>query len=153
MPPCWPTQMRPVESRDPQISQWSPGSSSHVHVAPASSVRPIIRPAPPAIAESASTAMMKLETWASRCAVQRPAAGGLGAVLAELLPARLIERGLRERVLAAARAAFVELGVHRTRARTGVLVYVSVRERRVELVCDVAVVDKVAGLERLAAAL
>jgi putative membrane protein len=39
----------------------------------------------------------------------------------------------------AARAAFVDLGVSRTRARTGVLVYVSMFERRAEVVSDVGV--------------
>src|SRR2546423_15592584 len=53
-------------------------------------------------------------------------AGVLGAVLAELLPARLIERGLPERVLAAARAALVELGVHWPARGTGGAAYVSV---------------------------
>ncbi len=42
-------------------------------------------------------------------------------------------------VLAQARAAFVEQGVSRTTGRTGILVYVSTFERRVEIVADVGV--------------
>jgi putative membrane protein len=41
-----------------------------------------------------------------------------------------------ENVRRAARATFVELGVSRTRGRTGLLVYVSTFERKVELVAD-----------------
>lgn len=54
----------------------------------------------------------------------------------------------------AARAAFYELGVHRTKGRTGVLVFVAVRERRVELVGDLAIIERfgTAGLARHAAA-
>jgi putative membrane protein len=80
-------------------------------------------------------------------------AGVVGAVLAELLP--ITDRLLvcDDALLAAARAAFVELGVHRTRARTGLLVYVGVRERRVVVVADVAIVDKLPGLDQLADAL
>jgi putative membrane protein len=48
---------------------------------------------------------------------------------------RLMEQGTRT----AARAAFVELGVSRTRGRTGVLVFVSMFERRVEVVADIGV--------------
>ena len=42
-------------------------------------------------------------------------------------------------VRSGARAAFVDLGVSRTRARSGILVYVAMLERRVELVADVGV--------------
>lgn len=53
---------------------------------------------------------------------------------------RLVPRALREEsVRTAARAAFYELGVSRTSARTGVLVYVSDLERQVEVVADVGV--------------
>jgi putative membrane protein len=45
----------------------------------------------------------------------------------------------REQVARAARSAFVELGVSRTRGRTGVFVYVSMLERAVEVVCDCGV--------------
>jgi putative membrane protein len=54
---------------------------------------------------------------------------------------------LRANVRSAARAAFYELGVSRTRARSGVLVFVSVFEQRVELVPDVGI-DLVAIGER-----
>lgn len=46
---------------------------------------------------------------------------------------------LRDGVRRAARACFVELGVHGTRERTGVLVYVSLAEERVAVVADLGV--------------
>lgn len=42
----------------------------------------------------------------------------------------------REQVQTAARAAFYDLRVSQTRGRTGVLVYLSLLERRAEVVCD-----------------
>jgi putative membrane protein len=48
-----------------------------------------------------------------------------------------------EHVRDAARAAFVEKRVHATRGRTGLLVYIAVRERLVELVGDLAIDDKI----------
>jgi putative membrane protein len=51
----------------------------------------------------------------------------------------------RENVLRSARAAFVELGVSRTDHRIGVLVYVSLLERAVELVPDAGVDVKAIG--------
>ena len=81
-------------------------------------------------------------------------AGLLGALLVEAVPPlyRFVEPPwLRyEHVREAAYAAFVEKGVHRTRERTGILVYIALRERMVEIVGDVAVNDKV-GIEVLAA--
>jgi putative membrane protein len=81
-------------------------------------------------------------------------AGLLGAVLVEAVPPlyRFVEPPwLRyEHVREAAYAAFVERGVHSTRDRTGVLVYIAVRERMVEIVGDLAVVQKM-GIEVLAA--
>ncbi|MEO8704629.1 MAG: hypothetical protein ABI867_31530 [Kofleriaceae bacterium] len=55
----------------------------------------------------------------------------------------------------AARATFYELGVHNTKGRTGVLVFVALRERRVMLVGDLAIVERLAeaGLARQAEAL
>jgi putative membrane protein len=53
----------------------------------------------------------------------------------------------RERAEAAARAAFVELGVHTTAGRTGILLYVSLAEREVVVVEDVGV----SALEKTAA--
>jgi putative membrane protein len=67
----------------------------------------------------------------------------VGAWLSAALPGvrrRLASRKLMEsQVRMAARAAFVELGVSRTSRRTGVLVFVSTLERRVEVVPDLAV--------------
>jgi putative membrane protein len=81
-------------------------------------------------------------------------AGLLGALLVEAVPPlyRFVEPPwLRyEHVREAAYAAFVEKGVHRTRDRTGILVYIALRERMVEIVGDVAVNDKL-GIEVLAA--
>jgi len=71
--------------------------------------------------------------------------GGAAGAVVELLPAvkrRLSPRAMRRReVLRAARAAFVERGVHRTRDRSGILVYISWLEREVAVVLD-------AGIER-----
>jgi putative membrane protein len=67
----------------------------------------------------------------------------LGAASSAFLPPlrRLLSaRSLRERnVLGAARAAFVEQGISRTKRRTGILVFVSMLERRVELVADLGI--------------
>jgi putative membrane protein len=63
-----------------------------------------------------------------------------GAILVRAVPEieRLFttERGRRAVVATAAKAAFVDQGIDRTRARSGVLVYVSLLEKRVEVVCD-----------------
>lgn len=45
----------------------------------------------------------------------------------------------RAQARSAARVAFVDLGISRTRGRTGILVYVALFERQVEVVCDVGV--------------
>jgi len=80
-------------------------------------------------------------------------AGVLGAVLVATVPAlyRFLEPPwLRyEHVREAAFALFVESRVHATRDRTGVLIYIAVRERMVEIVGDIAVADKF-GIEELA---
>lgn len=49
------------------------------------------------------------------------------------------KKWLDDAVECAARAAFVEQGVFRTQGRTGILVYISLFERRVALVGDVAI--------------
>lgn len=67
----------------------------------------------------------------------------LGALASTRAPA--LRRALtpasqrRQNVRAAARAAFVDLGVSRTRDRNGLLVYVSLLERSVEVVTDVGI--------------
>jgi putative membrane protein len=67
----------------------------------------------------------------------------LGAFAASRLPVVrrlfLMPGRARAAVRTAARAAFVDLGVSRTRGRSGILVYVSMLERRVEVVPDVGV--------------
>lgn len=66
-----------------------------------------------------------------------------GALVSGAIPA--VQRRLssasarRENVRVAARAAFVDQGIGRTRARNGVLVYLSLLEREVEIVTDVGI--------------
>ncbi len=75
----------------------------------------------------------------------------MGTLLSQVLPAvrrRLTSpRLLEENVRRAARAAFVELGISRTTGRTGVLVFVSVFERRVAVVPDLGVDPAAMGPE------
>jgi putative membrane protein len=74
-------------------------------------------------------------------------AGLIGMLLVEVIPP--VYRFLApppvryEHVRDAARAAFVEKRVHATTGRTGLLVYVALRERLVELVGDLAVDDAI----------
>lgn len=67
----------------------------------------------------------------------------LGVVVASALaPLRRLLVGKRERAAAVhreARARFVDQGISNTRGRTGVLIYVSLFERTVELVADIGV--------------
>ena len=62
--------------------------------------------------------------------------------LRRLLTSRRLQR---ENVHTAARAAFVELGVSKTSGRSGILVYVSMFERTVEVVSDVGIDTAVLG--------
>jgi putative membrane protein len=85
-----------------------------------------------------------------------------GCVTSAFLPplrrALTSSRLMAESARTAARAAFVELGVSRTRGRTGVLVFISMFERRVEVVTDIGVDEAALGpawkdaLHRLAGA-
>jgi putative membrane protein len=85
--------------------------------------------------------------------------GGLAAWLVELLPhfkRRLTPRTWRHaHVKTAARAAFVERGVHATTGRSGVLVYISWLEREVALVPDLGLARDIEAsvLDRAEAAL
>jgi putative membrane protein len=75
-------------------------------------------------------------------------------VTLEVKPLRRLLSGdklLRESALTAAHAAFYELGISRTTGRTGVLVFVSMFERRVVVVPDIAVEPKELGAEWAAA--
>lgn len=72
--------------------------------------------------------------------------GSLPVLYRALTPVRFLEQHVR----VAARAAFVERGVHATRDRTGLLVFIALLEGRAELVGDVGVVTAV-GNDRLAA--
>lgn len=81
-------------------------------------------------------------------------AGLLGAILVEAVPPLyrwMSPSWLRyEHVREAAYAAFVERGIHGTRDRSGILVYIALRERMVEIVADLGVI-KHHGIEVLAA--
>jgi putative membrane protein len=83
-------------------------------------------------------------------------AGGIAGALIELAPGvqRLLTPAARRRagVLRAARATFVERGVHNTTGRTGVLVYISWLEREVALVFDSGIERTFAAEPRAAAA-
>jgi putative membrane protein len=67
----------------------------------------------------------------------------IGTALSHWVPwlrrAATSKRLLGESTQKSARAAFYDLGVSRTKGRTGILVYVSMFERRVEVVPDIAV--------------
>lgn len=79
------------------------------------------------------------------------ALGGWAATLAPALVRWLTPAAIRRRAVeAAARASFVELGVHRTTGRTGVLVYCALTERMAAIVVDTAVASAVPA-EQLAA--
>jgi putative membrane protein len=74
-----------------------------------------------------------------------------GTVLCSSIPpfkrALLVRKTVSARLRAAAREAFVDQGVSRTRRRTGILVYVSTFERRVEIVADIRVDTKLVDAE------
>lgn len=66
---------------------------------------------------------------------------GLASTLSPALVRLLTPAAIRRRaVVTAARAAFYERGVHHTAGRSGILVYVALTERMVELVADDGVV-------------
>jgi putative membrane protein len=80
------------------------------------------------------------------------AAGILSTLIVEFVPPLyrfLVPAWLREQhVVEAARSLFFEKNVHSTRDRTGVLVFIAVRARTVEVIGDVGIVDKL-GQTRL----
>jgi putative membrane protein len=75
--------------------------------------------------------------------------GGLAGTVVELLPGvkrALAPRAMRHReVVRAARATFVERGVHHTRDRGGLLVYISWLEREIVLIPDRDLERRMAG--------
>ncbi len=79
----------------------------------------------------------------------------LGAVVsANVAPVRrllLFRRRMIHEVRTAARAEFVDMGVSRTEGRTGILLYISMFERRVEVVPDIGVDTRALGPEWKAA--
>lgn len=74
-------------------------------------------------------------------------AGLVGLLLVEAVPPLyrfLVPASVRyEHVREAARTVFVDKRVHATRGRTGLLVYIALHERTVELLGDIAIEDKV----------
>jgi putative membrane protein len=70
-------------------------------------------------------------------------AGALGALLASRLPAvrraLTFQRVRRRQVETAARATFVEKGVHATTGRTGILIYISLLEHEAAVIHDLGV--------------
>lgn len=82
--------------------------------------------------------------------VELAAAFMLGAILsAYVTPLRrlLIPRSIRAaNASRAAKAAFVDLGIHRTKGRTGILVFVAAFEGTVEVVADVGIHPKKLGV-------
>ena len=75
----------------------------------------------------------------------------LSANLAPLRRLLLFRRRRLQEVRTAARAEFVDMGVSRTRDRTGILLYISMFERRVEIVADIGVDPGALGPEWKAA--
>ena len=76
------------------------------------------------------------------------AAGIVGWISSRTLPMRRLltaQRDREARVRTTARAAFVDMGISRTMGRTGILVFVSVLERRVEVVADIGVPVQAVG--------
>lgn len=80
-----------------------------------------------------------LESFPVDVALSFAAGASASAVLPGLRRRLTSKRLLEENVRTAARAAFVELGVSRTTGRTGLLLFVSIFERRVEVVTDIGV--------------
>jgi putative membrane protein len=76
----------------------------------------------------------------------------LSASIAPFKRALLPRARVADQVRRAAKAAFVDQGVSRTRGRTGILVYASTFERRVEVVADVGVDAKLLELQTKALA-
>jgi putative membrane protein len=80
-------------------------------------------------------------------AVDTVLALGLGIGLVRMSPGlrrALVSSAEREAAaLQAARATFVELGITATRERSGILVYVALLERRIEVIADRGVTDRV----------
>jgi putative membrane protein len=78
--------------------------------------------------------------------------GGIAGAAVELLPGlkrRLAPAAMRHRaIVRAARAAFVERGVHNTRDRSGLLVYASWLEREIVVVADSGLARTLTGEAR-----
>lgn len=90
---------------------------------------------------------VELEYFPVDVALSFAAGAGLCALVPALRRWITSRRLLEENVRTAARAAFVELGVSRTTGRTGILVFVSIFEKRVEVVTDIGVDSSALGKE------
>lgn len=114
-----------------------------------------------AVAAVLAAAMLALTLWADtefelwQILVLPMAAAALGVMIVEEIPP--VYRALTptaardEHVREAARSQFYASGVHATQRRTGLLVFVAVREQDVELVPDVAIAAKLGdALEAMA---
>ncbi|MEO8548712.1 MAG: hypothetical protein ABI678_02015 [Kofleriaceae bacterium] len=105
------------------------------------------------VAAFAMLAYAVIDHWADWALLVFPlGAGLLSTLLVEYVPALyrfLVPDWLRaQHVAEAARALFVENKIHGTRDRTGLLVFIAARERTVEVVGDLALVDRL-GQTRL----
>jgi putative membrane protein len=94
-----------------------------------------------------------LNDWAAWAVIALPlGAGVISTLLVEYVPPLyrfLVPAWLREQHVAeAARSLFVEKGVHTTRDRTGLLVFIAVRARAVQVIGDVRIVEQL-GQTRL----
>ncbi|MFL5348720.1 MAG: hypothetical protein ACJ8AT_28325 [Hyalangium sp.] len=89
----------------------------------------------------------ELEYFPVDVALSFAAGAGLCAILPGLRRRLTSRKLLEENVRTAARAAFVEFGVSRTSGRTGILVFVSIFERRAEVVADIGVDPAALGKE------
>ncbi|CAN5543517.1 hypothetical protein BH11MYX1_BH11MYX1_19590 [soil metagenome] len=88
-----------------------------------------------------------LNQWPAWSTLAFPVGAGLvSALLVEYVAPLyrfLVPASLREQhVLTAARALFVEKGVHATRHRTGMLVFIAVRDQLVDVIADTTIVAK-----------
>ena len=104
------------------------------------------------IAATVGTAIIIINPWTEHDPLLLPVENLMlfagGVIFSTLLPftQRLLSTPARraEQVRRAAEARFVHDGVHRTRARTGLLIYLSALERRVEIVPDLGVTAAIA---------
>jgi putative membrane protein len=103
---------------------------------------PLLWPALAALLLPAIVLTVWPETGAWRLYLVQAAAFVVLALIAHLPPVRLalVPRAVkRRRASRLAREQFFEQGLHRTRARTGVLIFVAVAEHHVEIIADAGI--------------